>query len=162
MSRREVDFDNADDVARVWAEMQLRHAAREAAPELHAAIARKVDEALAEGRLSEARAAEIRADLDRAHPRAVLLGFYRELVPDRPALGAFPRAHREPVDLDAWYREDPLRLAAIVVEMRRFTSDLPRIVEAVLDIADRAGVPADVADSVVTDALRPQGGRRVS
>ena len=37
--------------------------------------------------------------------------------------------------------------------MGRFTNDLKRIASAVLDLADKLGIPEDVADRIVSDAL---------
>lgn len=144
----------ADQVLDLWARVERDKATREADPELREAILRCCG-ALAD----RERAATIRAELDQAHPAIVLEANWRVLIGNRPALGsftgAFPRRDREVIPTaNEWLKDDPRRLAGVVAEMRRFTSDLPKIVQSALDLADSAGIDEQLADRVICAALR--------
>jgi hypothetical protein len=84
-----VDFDSVEDIERVWHQIQRYHAARDADPQLYDAVAKRIDEALTDGSIAEAEAEKFRAELDQAHPAAVLAAHWRSLIRDRPALGAY-------------------------------------------------------------------------
>lgn len=84
-----VDLDNAGDIDRVWRELARRHRLRTIAPTLRALIETCLSDAGIMGRLDAARIAEIRGALDELHPSAVLEAYARDLIDDRPALGAF-------------------------------------------------------------------------
>jgi hypothetical protein len=80
----DLDSPDAQDLDRLWAELQSRHAARLADPELYQGIVGRLDA------INPKEADQVRAELGRSvHPRAVLAGHWRSLVSDRPALGAF-------------------------------------------------------------------------
>lgn len=124
-------------------------------PELRATILRRIDEAVAIGRITEAQGDAIRAELDEAVPAAVLNAHWREITPglDRPTIGAFPRRERQAPDIAQWYRDDPRRLLAHMREVSRFTQDEDRILEAVAAFAERVGIPDDVAEDVLVEGL---------
>lgn len=151
-----IDLDslNADQVLELWSRVEKAKATRDADPELRTAILKRC------GQLNDRDlGATIRKELDEASPAVVLEAHFAELVPNRPALGAFRgawprRARLDTPSADEWLKEDPRRLAGVVVEMRRFSSDLPKIVQSVLDLADSLSIEADLADRIVTGALR--------
>ncbi len=153
---RLTDEQLAAALERIAAEQDRRHAARELDPDLWYALRRRCDEL---EQRNPHLASEIRRLLDEISPKVVAAEYWRELVPDRPALGhylrAFPRRDLLTApSADDWLRADPRRLAGVVVEMRRFSNDLPGIVRAVLALADGAGIDAELADRIVCAALR--------
>jgi hypothetical protein len=110
----------------------------------------------------EARAAEIAE-------RAELRDHWRERIPDRVALGAFPRRDTlEAPTATEIYTEDPSRLVAFVVEVRRFCGDELRVVEVAADFASKLGIPDDLAEASIAEGLgiaraaRRGGGNRAS
>jgi hypothetical protein len=129
---------------------------QEVEPELRATILRRVAEALSCGRITDEQAQAIRAELDEVVPSVVLQGHLEELVDlNRPALGAFPRQKpARALDLEAFYRKDPLLLAELVRAGLRFGGDIRHIVQSVLAEADRLGIDPEVADKVVLQAVR--------
>ena len=155
---RMVDIDKLDASAleSLWHELERARQFKNHDPELRDDIEKAITAALNDGRITELRALEIEVMLEEAVPSVVLEQTWRELIPnlDRKALGAFPRREIGPApDLDQWLRDDPSRLAGLVAEMGRFTNDLKRIASAVLDLADKLGIPEDVSDPIVSDAL---------
>ena len=88
---RLVDLDNAtaEDLDRLWHELEQRHASERVEPELYAAMIQLLDEAVDEKRLSRIEADLIRKEMDRSRPSAVLSAYWCVLIPDRPALGAY-------------------------------------------------------------------------
>jgi hypothetical protein len=144
----------ADQVLELWSRVEQAEATREVDPELRASILKRCDQ-LGDRDL----AAAIREELDVAHPAVVLEQHWRELIADRPTLGAFrgafPRRDRVVVPTaDEWLREDPRRLGNIVAEVARFTVDLKAITVSVLELADRLGIDEQEADRIVCAALR--------
>lgn len=81
-----VDLDDADDVLRVWAEANRILVHRAIDPELRGAISQRA------GDLGAPLTSAIRAELDQATPAVVLEARWRELIYDRPAVGAFRSA----------------------------------------------------------------------
>jgi hypothetical protein len=153
-----VDLDAPDiaELESLWRELERRHAIRNADPKLRAAVIRRTNAALADGRLDESGAAEIQAEIDKALPAVVLEAHFGELVSDCPALGAYARrSSPEAPTADERLREDPeRRLSNVVQEMRCFGDELQRIIEAALDLADRLGIDELQADDIVAAALR--------
>lgn len=84
-----VDTDSAEDLDRLWHEVRRHHASRLREPELYAAIARRLEDVVAEGRLSRIEADLIRHEMGQVLPSAILAAYRDVLVPDVPALGAF-------------------------------------------------------------------------
>ena len=74
----------ADEVLALWQRVETVKAARAAHPNLFDALADRLD-AMADREAAEG----IRADLEHCHPAAVLGAYWRQLIPDRPALGAY-------------------------------------------------------------------------
>ena len=163
---RLVDLDalSPSDIEHLWWEMRRAHDFANADPELRTDITRAINAALDTGRIDECRALEIEVMLESAVPAVVLEQCWRELIPNKPALGAFPRRELGPApDLGEWYRADPTRLYGLVTEIGRFTSDLKLIAASALDTADKFGIPEDVADQIVSDALHAlHSGRKVT
>lgn len=168
MTPADLDAIGLTELERITASLDRLRAHRRIDPELRAAILRRVDEAEAAGRLSVDDATTIRTQLDAVTPAAVLAGTWESVVPPDvlfgPTIGAFPRRTTadvpEPVE---WIRRDPARLAHVVAEMARFTSDLKRVAVEVLRLADGLGIPEETADTIVTgalSALAKQGARR--
>ncbi len=132
-------------------------------PNLRRDILRRTDEAVLCGRITVAQAEQIRAELDEAVPAAVLEAHWKRLTPTRlltqPALGsyrrAFPRRERV-VDQtpSEWIAQDPERLRGVVAEAARFCNDWKRIVETATVVADSAGIPEELADPIIADAVR--------
>jgi hypothetical protein len=153
--RIEVNLDDPADVERVWAELERAHAARRTDPELRQAILCHVDEALADGRLTDKEASQIRRQLDEQHPGVVLESWWRKIVKDRPALGVFRRRIRETwPSTKRWIADDPRRLIDVMGEMGRFSRDEVRILDASGELADRAQIPDDEAQDVAVEGLK--------
>jgi hypothetical protein len=85
----DLDAPDADDLARLWAELEWRRASRNADPELFDAICQRLADLEESGDMARLDADAIRAELRQSHPAAVLNAHWRQLLPDRPALGAF-------------------------------------------------------------------------
>ncbi|MGA3219992.1 MAG: hypothetical protein ABSE77_13090 [Acidimicrobiales bacterium] len=151
-----VDLDNPDprDVERLWNEINRLHKVRGIDPELREGILRQLSEAVSEARLGEVEASTIRAELDRDYPSAVLSSHWRQIIRDRPALGAFPRRKLPHVPTpEEWLREDPSRLAGVVAEMRHFGINFSAIVQAAVHLADCAGIDTRKADQTIAKAV---------
>jgi hypothetical protein len=132
----------------LWAKVDELARHRKIQPELRRdllRVAERVDPELAE-RLED--------ELDEAVPAAVLEAHWRELVPDRAALGAFPRRDctEAPTALE-WLLEDPLRLRNVTLEIARFTKDDRLVAESVLGLAEQLGIDPELAVDVVTHGL---------
>jgi hypothetical protein len=154
MTARLVSLDDIAGLESAWHELRRAHEIKTADPELRRNIERAVTIALNDGRLTEDQATEISAELETTTPPVVLEAHWRELIPNRPTLGAFPRHEIGPApDLGEWYRADPERLRRLVAEMGRFSTDLSKIAAVALDAADKFGIPEDVADRIISDAL---------
>ena len=81
--------------------------------------------------------------------------FDRLVYAPRPALGAFPRRDTpDAPSVDQWLRDDPRRLAGVIVEAARFTDDLKCIVVGVTNLADRVGIDEEEADKIIAAAIR--------
>jgi hypothetical protein len=81
------------------------------------------------------------------------------LPTDRPVIGAFPM--RTTVDSPTaaeWIREDPRRLAAVVMEMLRFTADVVKVARTSLELAERLGIDENLAVEVVAEGIRHSHG----
>lgn len=159
-----VDLDDPDTSAleRLDSELRRRRAVRSLDPSLRADVLRATDEAVDDGRLDTTEADQIRQQLDQMHPAVVLEQWGRKLIKDRPALGAFPsRNIVKAPSPDEWIRQDPRRLAGIVLEAARFGSDLKAIAVAVLELADGLGIEEATADEIVAAAFHNlrHGGR---
>ena len=82
-----------------------------------------------------------------------------ELVPDRPALGAFMADHPVPViDFEEWLRsrteQDPrVMLPGLITASLWLGFDLVEAVAIALDVASGAGVPDDLAEEVLAAAV---------
>lgn len=162
---RLVDLDDVAGLERAWRELEALREARAADPELRSACLRTLDAAEAAGRIDSGRRSVLAAELERQHPEVWLDSHYLGVVPPRVTVGRIRRewGHRPPDarDLLAELRDDPTRLRLVVAEASRFTSDWERVVEGVLELADRARIPAAVADAEVAGAVRAlRGGRR--
>jgi len=86
-----LDLDDPGDVERVWQALERRRALRRIDPELRQAIARRCDT------LAPSTAAPILEALEELHPEVVLEAHFRELVGDRPTLGAIRRGRERAV-----------------------------------------------------------------
>lgn len=154
---RLVDLDDASGLERAWQELEKRRQIRALNPKLRADVERAVHRALTAGGIDEAEAQAIQGELDEAHPSIVLAAHWKELTPNHSALGAFapaaPPTRVVPYGPNNWLREDPSRLAAVVIEISRFCKDEPRVAEAVLDQARRLGIEEDLAVGVIVKAL---------
>lgn len=148
------------EVELLWQEHERLHLLRTADPEARRAIRDRLPS------LPPELAAEIEAELEQVRPAVVLHAHWKELVLDRPALGAFPRRDTLAAPIAAeWLGEDPGRLVWVVREMARFGHpDWHRIAEAVAAIADGADIAEAVADPLIAGAIRAlrDGGQRVS
>src|SRR5579862_3968741 len=158
---RLIDLDelSADDLAKLWAATEA--ALRDSEPELRDTLSRRIDEAVADGRLSGDEGDKIRGQLAVRHPAAVLEQHWRSLIPDvdRPTIR--PVLDHGPVpDPRQWLAEYPQRLTHVVDEAKRLTDDLPKIAGWIADLADSLGIDPDEADAFIADALR--GARRGS
>jgi hypothetical protein len=152
---RLVDLDDIAGLERAWSEVERLRAVRTLDPELRADIMRHVD------RLDPDVAAPILDALDRLPPAVVLEAYFETIVPNRPTIGAFPRlSTADAPDPGRWIREDPQRLAAVIQEMARFTDDRRAIAQAALDLADGVGIEEELADRIVSEALRDLNGGR--
>ena len=83
---RWVKLDDVAGLERAVAELERLRYLREIDPPLREAILVRL------GKLNPPHTREIRAALDEMLPAAVLMSYWRELIPDRPALGAYRRA----------------------------------------------------------------------
>jgi len=80
---------------------------------------------------------------------------------NKPALGAFPRREtlEDPI-AEEIYREHPERLAALVTEMLRFSTDERRAIAVASEFAAELGIPDDVAEAALVAGVRLARGRR--
>jgi len=157
--RIDLDEPDASAVQCVVDELRRRDAPRKADPGVYRYVLRRLGDLVAERTVSEQKANEIRAELTWAHPRAVLNAHWRLLIKDHPALGsfsgAFPcRAKPSAPTADEMLRQDPSRLAAVVTEMARFTSDLRAVAQGAIELADSAGIDEALADRIIVAAVR--------
>lgn len=153
MSSVLTDFDLArlppDDVLRLWQRVQAVKAPRADNPKLRQAVLARLDG------LEPALAAQIRDELDAYGPELVLGAHWRQLVPDGPALGSFPKpAPAQPRTLTDQIAADHDALAVYVCQMWRFAPDPVRVAGAATQLADAAGVPEPEADRIIADAIR--------
>jgi len=141
------------------AELRRRHLPREADPKLYADLGRTIDKALAENRITADSAARMRKELDEISPAAMLESNFHELIENRPTIGhyrrAFPRRDRVEIpNVSDWIATDPDRLRGVIAESARFSSDWLAIAENATKLADAAGIPEDVANGIIVDAIR--------
>jgi hypothetical protein len=153
-----IDLDDADSIARAWSEIERVLAVRATDPELRVALASATDRALAAGRIDEATADRIRAELDEATPAVVLEAHSDELIEDRP-LGEVSPPPTRPVilvadELRARLRENPGNLRHVVAFARGITTDTRHLVELSLAVSDAAGIDRDVAEKIILVELR--------
>ena len=139
----------ADVLARLFEKVEALHRHRRIDRELRRDILRVA------GRIDPALVEQLKLELDEATPAAVLEAHQAELIPDRPALGAFPRRDTlEAPTVDKWLREDPRRLGGVVHEVARFCRDDRRVVESVLALAESLGLNLHLAADIIGCALR--------
>lgn len=151
LTPQQLDELGLADLERLWSAIERRAALRQADPELREAVLRRLAEAEAAGRVSKGRAAVVRAELDRLHSGVVLDAYrWQILDPHKRVLGAFPRGS----DAYQIYRAEPRRLIGFMQEAARFTRDEERILRAVADFAEQAGIPDDVAEPLLVEGLR--------
>ena len=81
----QLDAAGLDDLEAAWWALERRWAVRRVDPELREAILARLD------RLEEPDAQEIREALEELAPAVVLAVYWRVLVPEVPALGAYRR-----------------------------------------------------------------------
>lgn len=137
--------------------LDRRRSVRAANPELADDIARAIRRSLAAGRITKARADELAALLDEVNPSVLLEAHAEEILDlDKPTIACFGARCVLPKvpDLDAFFREDPRRLAELVRAGLRFGGDVRHVVEQVLAEADRLGIDEEVADRVILRAIR--------
>ena len=138
-----------DLMQRVWERVNVLAEHRKIDPELRRRILRVAE------KVAPTLVEQLKLELDTATPRVVLEAHASELIPDRPALGAFPAADKLTApSIDAWIIEDPTRLRGVVVEVARFCKDDRRVVESVLVLADQLGIDQRLAGSIIGPALR--------
>ena len=154
-ARALLDDPDPNAIARLWEQVEDIWRHRKIDPGLRSDILRvaaKIDPTLG---------AQLEREMDKAVPSAVLAAHQAELIPDRPALGAFPRSDKlAATSIDAWLVEDPLRLRGVVIEACRFCRDDRLVVTAVMQLAEQLGIDLELAKGVVChaliDARRPQ------
>jgi hypothetical protein len=150
---------SADELLLLWQRVQAVREVRGVLPGLRGSVVARLAEAVEAGRVSEASAAQISRELEKYPPNVVLAAHFREILPDRPALGAFPRRDLPAAPtLEEELAADPCRLADVLFEVLRFRGDIHQAVAAVLELADQAGIAQATADGVVTEALRTRRG----
>ena len=139
----------ADVLARLFEKVEALHRHRRINPELRRNIVRVAE------KVAPALVEQLKLELDEATPAAVLEAHQTELIPDRPALGAFPR--RDTLDaplISEWLTEDPTRFRGVVYEVGRFCKDDRRVVESVLALAEQLGIDGHLAADIIGCALR--------
>lgn len=144
----------ADELLTLWSRVEDAKRLKAVDPDLRLAIVKRC--AFIKNRTA---AEAIRGELEEFHPALVLENHWRELIPNRPALGsirgAFPRRDVPEIPTpEDWIKDDPRRLVRVVHEMSRFTDDLKVITESVLALADSLGIDEEFADRVICSALR--------
>jgi hypothetical protein len=98
--------------------------------------------------------AQLKLELDEAVPASVLEAHAHELIPDRPALGAFPSPDRLAApSIEDWFRQDPRRLRGVVLEAARFCADDRLVVEGALSLAFKLEIDLSLAGDIVGHAL---------
>ncbi len=137
-----------DVLARIFEIVDALARHRKIDPELRVDILR-VAEHVAPGLVEQ-----LEEELDIATPGVVLEAHWHELIEDRPALAAFPRADNITApSIEDWFREDPRRLRGLVFEAYRFSTDEKLIVAGVLELAFRIGIDRQLAVDITTHAL---------
>lgn len=96
-----LDIDSAEELDNLWRQVRARQASRLREPELHEAITRRLDDLVAEGRLSRIEADLIKHEMGQVLPSVVLASYRDVLVPDVPALGAYISRQEDEVQLAA-------------------------------------------------------------
>lgn len=138
-----------DVLARLFEKVEALHRRRRIDPNLRRDILRVAATA------APALVEQLKLELDEATPPAVLEAHEHELIPERPALGAFRR--RDTLDaplISEWLTEDPTRLRGVVYEVGRFCKDDRRVVETVLALAEQLGIDGHLAANIIGCALR--------
>lgn len=156
---RLVDLDDIPGLESAIAELQRLDDLRKVDPELRADIERVISEALADNRIANEDATRLRHDLDEITPAAMLAANFHELVPNRPALGAYKHLRYElpKVDPLAEVRQrdhdDPTRLRGLVREIATFTDDREQIVRAAVAHAEACGISEETFVPIIAAAL---------
>lgn len=156
LSAEELSALSGEDLEVLYAEVHRRRGPVQENPKLAAGVSRAVAVAESAGRLSAQEAAQVRSELARYHPGSVLAGWWRKLLPDRPALGAFRTAFPRSADIGELYRRDPERaLSAYMAEVARFAGhDEDKVLETAAAFAQRVGIPDQVAEDALVAGLR--------
>lgn len=169
-----VDLDDAGTLDRLWSEVE-RHRSEESevlrsgytVAEFRPMVARRIDEAERDGRITADRAAELREDLHRFHPSAVASACWREVHPDRilhrsggprtgPVLGpSGPQVTDEVPGTWAWVAADPSeRLPRTLAELRSPDGRIPvSILEAVVDFLLAEGVDGAAVAKLIASEI---------
>jgi hypothetical protein len=156
MARETPDLDQARAVlagppeilARLWETVDELWRHRQIDPELRRDILRVA------AKVGPDLVAQLEDELDEVVPAAVLEAHAHELIPNRAALGAFPRRDSiEAPTASEWLTEDPLRLRNVTLEIARFSKDDRLVAESVLGLAELLGIDPDLAVDVVTHGL---------
>lgn len=79
---------SAEDIDALWAELQRRHAARNVEPELHDVLVERLADIEAGDKSKRLLCDGIRHELRRNRPSAVLHVYWREIIANRPTVGA--------------------------------------------------------------------------
>lgn len=161
-----LDLDDAEGVDRLWREYAQLRSLREVDPELRALLENLLQSMPAD------LAAEISQALDSASPSVVLAEYEDAFFEAKFGgnaitiqLAAFAHLRRQLPPFDhhaatlARIKAEPLELGLIVAEMMNYTVDLKLIVTAGLHLASEAGVEQDVAEKVISDAIRREKAR---
>ena len=152
---RMVDLDDIPGLEQAVAELRRARDARDKDPAYRATVLKRTAGALDAGRITQTEADSIRRDLDLMHPGLVAEAWVKKLMPNRKALGAFPR-HERPIDrtpVVTYVAENPRRLLPILLEMARFGHDETKTLQAAADLATAAGIPDDVAEPILLEGL---------
>jgi hypothetical protein len=142
-------LEGAPDVlAKLWLKVDELWRHRRIDPELRRDILRVA------AKIAPALVGQLEDELDEAVPAAVLEAHWRELIPDRPTLGAIPGPGRLTApSIEDWLREDPRRLRGVVLEAARFCADDRRVVEGALSLAFELEINLSLAGDIVGQAL---------
>jgi len=152
---RLVDLDDIPGLEQAVAELRRVQDARDKDPAYLATVIKRTAEALDAGRITQTEADSIRRDLDLMHPGIVADAWVKKLMPNRKALGAFPRRER-PIDrtpVVTYVAENPRRLIPVVREMARFGHDETTTLQAAADLASAAGIPDEIAEPILIEGL---------
>jgi hypothetical protein len=135
-------------LARLWEKVDALAQHRKVDAELRAAILRVA------AKVAPDSIAQIEHELDEAIPAVVLEAHKAELIPNRPALGAFPTKDRlAGCSIEDWLRADPLRLRGVALEAGRFCCDNRSVAQGVLQLAENLGIDLQLAGDIVAQAL---------